>query len=375
MNILINASNLKVGGGVQVAQSIIGELSKYPEHYFIVVYSDALKSTSQKEANKGNIDIIQYNMPMSLVSAIKGRNTFLDNIVKERKIDAVLTIFGPSRWTPKVPHLCGFAISHLTIPESPFFSSLSYLNFLKLKCRLFIIELLFKRCSKSFWTENEYITKRLARIFKKSTVYTITNYYNQVFDNPNDCNYKKLEDFNGCTLLTVSSLYPHKNLGITIDIAKILNKRYSEFDFRFVITVTPNEFYEIPDNLRKHFLLIGKIDISECPSLYEQADIMFQPTLLECFSATYPEAMRMRIPIITTDLAFARGLCGNAAKYYNPLSAEEAADLIYELANDKSEVEKLINYGTEQLKRFDNYEERTCKLIHILENLKKDRIC
>lgn len=369
MNILVNTSNLKVGGGVQVAQSIIGELSKYSEHQFIVIYSDALEIAVSKEADKDNIETIKYNMPMSLISAIRGRNIFLDKIVIDKKIEAVLTVFGPSRWIPKVPHLCGFAIPHLTIPESPFFSSMSYLNFLKLKCRLFIIELLFKRCSKSFWTENEYITKRLARIFKKSTVYTVTNYYNQVFDNPNDCNYKKLEDFNGCTLLTVSSLYPHKNLGITIDIAKILNKKYSEFDFRFVITVTPNEFYEIPDNLRKHFLLIGKVDISECPSLYEQADIMFQPTLLECFSATYPEAMRMKIPIITTDLAFARGLCGNAAKYYNPLSAEEAADLIYELANDKSEVEKLINYGKEQLKRFDNYEERTCKLIHLLENL------
>lgn len=37
------------------------------------------------------------------------------------------------------------------------------------------------------------------------------------------------------------------------------------------------------------------------------------PSLLECFTATYPEAMRMERPIVTTDLAFAQGLCGEAA--------------------------------------------------------------
>ena len=67
------------------------------------------------------------------------------------------------------------------------------------------------------------------------------------------------------------------------------------------------------------------MDITECPSLYEQADVMFQPTLLECFSATYPEAMKMQRPIVTTDIEFAHGLCGPAAHYYSPLSAEDAA--------------------------------------------------
>lgn len=40
------------------------------------------------------------------------------------------------------------------------------------------------------------------------------------------------------------------------------------------------------------------------------------PTVLEVFSATYPEAMAL--PIVTSDLDFARDICDNA--YMNLLS-------------------------------------------------------
>lgn len=43
MNILINASNLKQGGGIQVAQSIIAQLERFPQHHFVVVVSDFVK--------------------------------------------------------------------------------------------------------------------------------------------------------------------------------------------------------------------------------------------------------------------------------------------------------------------------------------------
>ena len=114
---------------------------------------------------------------------------------------------------------------------------------------------------------------------------------------------------------------------------------------------------------------VGKTDVSECPHLYNQADIMFMPTLLECFSATYPEAMRMGVPIVTTDLEFARGLCGDAACYYSAIEAEAAAEAIYKVSCDKEYAKRLVDNGKEQLKSFDNYEQRTKKLVKILEDI------
>jgi glycosyltransferase involved in cell wall biosynthesis len=125
----------------------------------------------------------------------------------------------------------------------------------------------------------------------------------------------------------------------------------------------------VPDDVREHFIFLGKVEVNECPNLYEQADIMFMPTLMECFTATYPEAMRMGVPIITTDLDFARGLCGEAACYYDAVSPLAAAEAIYKVAKDKEYATNLVKNGKEQLKKFDNYEQRAEKIIKILEEI------
>ena len=151
-------------------------------------------------------------------------------------------------------------------------------------------------------------------------------------------------------------------------VAEYLEREYPNFNFRFILTCDKAPF-QLPEHLNRHFVFVGKVDVSECPNLYEQADIMFMPTLLECFTATYPEAMRMGVPIVTTDLEFARGLCEEAACYYSAIDAEAAADAIYKVATDKVYSSKLVANGKEQLKKFDNYEQRADKLIGILEEM------
>ena len=146
----------------------------------------------------------------------------------------------------------------------------------------------------------------------------------------------------------------------------LLRNKHPDFKVRFVLTFD-KECMTIPEEVKDCFLFIGKVDVSECPSLYQQSDIMFMPTLIECFTATYPEAMRMERPIVTTDLEFARGLCGDAACYYSAVDPEAAAEAIYKVATDKEYADQLVENGKEQLMKFDNYEQRAEKLIKILE--------
>lgn len=96
---------------------------------------------------------------------------------------------------------------------------------------------------------------------------------------------------------------------------------------------------------------------------------MVQPTLLECFTATYPEAMRMEVPIVTTDLDFAHGLCGDAALYYSPLSAADATQNILEVYHNAALRKKLVEAGHKQLEIFDNNEQRANKVIKLLEEI------
>jgi len=297
----------------------------------------------------------------------------LDQLVEDEKIGAVLTIFGPSKWKPCCPHLCGFARAQLLLTDSPYYQKRTF----KEKVLYKIWTRAFKLSSKCFYSENPYISSMLPNLLGKDIkVFSVTNYYNQVFDHHEDWKTFKLPKFDGTSLLTVSTFYPHKNLTIAIDIARVLKKKYSDFKFRFVYTIDENDFPTLDASIKEHFLFIGKVDITECPSLYQQADIAFQPTLMECFTATYPEAMRMRVPIVTTDLEFAHGLCGDAACYYDAINPEAAADAIYKVAKDVNYARILVEDGEKQLLKFDNYEQRAVKLIKILESLcLEDKVC
>ncbi len=369
MRILINASNLKLGGGVQVADSFCRDLRRFNHHHFVVVLSSAMYSTRTFLVQEKVADVFSYDIQDSLSTFLFGRDAFLDELVELNKIDVVLTIFGPSRWIPKCPHLSGFARSHLVIPESPFFAQKNWIQRFKNRIRNCLLTCSFRRSTRYFFTENLYISNRLEKLFIGSKVFTITNYYHQIFDHEDQWVKKELPAFHGTTMLTISAAYPHKNLPITLAIARIWKKQHPDFNFRFVLTVEASELPPIDEALQSHFVLLGKVSITECPALYQQCDIMFLPSLLECFSATYPEAMKMRCPIVTTDMEFAHGLCGDAALYYSPTSAEEAANTLYTLAKDEALQAKLMEAGTAQLSNFDNYNQRSEKLIHILELL------
>ena len=368
---LINASNLKAGGGLQVADSICVQLNRFNQHKFIVVLSSYFGLTKERIQQYENVEVIDYTIPNTFNTIVLGWDIFLNQIVENRRVEAVLTVFGPSRWIPKVRHLSGFALSQIVIPESPFFQRMNYFERLKWTVWRGVRRWSFKRSADCFWTENPFISRRLKKLLGKN-IYTVSNYYNQIFDSPDIWRKHPLPVFEGTTCLSVSSNYPHKNFGILLNVARLLVRDYPEFKFRFVLTFEEAQLV-VPEELKHHFLFIGKIDMLECPDLYRQSDIMFMPTLLECFTATYPEAMRMEVPIVTTDLEFARGLCGNAACYYSALDAQAASEAIYKVATDKEFAAQLLANGKEQLKKFDTYEQRANKLIGVMEEMVREK--
>lgn len=348
---------------MQVADSICRQLAHFRHHFFWVVLSSHFEATRQALEDMPNVKCIIYDLMNDWRTILTGRDAFLDGIVTNNHIDAVLTVFGPSRWRPRVPHLCGFARAQLLL-EDPLEKRKGCKEWLMYKVWTWA----FRRSSDTFYTENAYISTMLPNLLGGAKVYTVTNYYNQVFDHPEQWHQHPLPAFDGTTCLSISSFYPHKNFPILIDAAHVLRQQYPDFRFRFVLTFDDGLMH-VPEELKNHFLFIGKVDVSECPDLYRQSNIMVMPTLMECFTATYPEAMRMEVPIVTTDLEFARGLCADAACYYSAIDATACAKAIYKVATDKDYAHQLITKGKKQLQTYDNYEQRAEKLVRILEEI------
>lgn len=369
MKILINASNIGFGGASQVTSSICEGLKDISQHSFVVVLSSKVSQINERISKYPNVEVIEHSVSRSLWTKLSGRESFLDALVVSFHIDVVLSVFGPTWWVPKCPHLCGFALAHVVMPESPYFQRMDLRTRIKSSINNRIMRYFFQKSSRYYYTENEMISERLEKTLKDVKVYTVTNYYNQVFDHPERWKEHQLPLFSGKTFITLAAPYPHKNLEIAKDIVLYIKDKYPSFNFRFVFSIEEKDYPHLDESIRDHFCFVGRLDINECPSVYQLSDIVFQPTLLECFTAAYPEAMRMERPIVTTDLAFARGLCGDAAAYYSALSSEEAAECLYRVSTEQPYAEYLVQNGREQLKKFDNYSERVNKLISICESI------
>jgi len=369
MKILINCSNLKIGGGLQVADSFCRTLNSFPEHIFCVVLSSPLHATLEAVSTFPNVHGYEYSVSNKNVPDIlSGRDRFLDNCVKENKIQAVISVFGPIYWRPSCSHMVGFARAQMLSVSSPYRELLSPFEKFSEKVKNRFMKHLFLRSGDMFYSENAEVTRQVKELFHTDKVITSTNTFNQVFLHPESGNEFILPPFGGITLLTVSSSHLHKNLSIIPRVTEVLIRKYKDFNFRFVITVGINEIRGIAPETAGHIVCIGKVDVSQCPSLYRQCDIEFQPTLLECFTATYPEAMVSGCPIITTNLGFSRELCGDAAEYYDPLDAEAAADAIYRVATDEDLRNRLVEEGRRQLDIYDNYLSRAKKIIDYVVN-------
>ena len=133
---------------------------------------------------------------------------------------------------------------------------------------------------------------------------------------------------------------------------------------RFVLTVDEVLFTQkISDEVKECIINVGKVDIATCPYLYRETDALFLPTLLECFSANYPEAMMMERPILTSNLSFATEVCGDAALYFNPMDPNDICEKILMIVTSVSLRQKLIENGRKQLTSFDSSFERARKYI------------
>ena len=367
MHILINCSNLKTGGGLQVAHSFIHGLSAFSEHHYTIVLSAELNRLLNNQTSfPPNFRFYTYNVLSSLTNAIVGKNTFLNDLVHKSNITVVFSVFGPTYWKPNVRHICGYARPQYIDTQSPYFSQISLFEKIKWKLSAIVHLHAFRTQCDELFSENVYVSNALMRIFPNKKIYTVTNYYHQVFDQPNEWDISlKLPAFSGTTLLTVAVNYPHKNLKIIPKVISYLKKTKPDFRFRFVLTLDEGEL-SISEDVGECIVFVGKVNINQCPYLYEQSDFMFLPTLLETFSASYAEAMKMEKPILTSDLDFAHGLCGEAAVYFDPTSPEDIGEKIYFLANSVEKQKDLTEKGKRQLLCFDNYNNRTIKFLDII---------
>ena len=77
----------------------------------------------------------------------------------------------------------------------------------------------------------------------------------------------------------------------------------------------------------------------------------------------------MQVPIVTTDLGFARDVCQDAAVYFEPNNAVSAAKSILNVAADTELANGLINNGKQVLAALPTTGQQVETMLRLLEEM------
>ncbi len=365
--VIINASNLHSGGGVQVAVSFLTELSALINHYpykdvnFKIIVSTAVKNNLPIDVNFDCIrEINVFGFKVSRESK---------KILKE-KCDIFFTVFGPLYFKSKSRvELTGFAQPWIAYPDNLAYKKLNPVAFIKNKLTFYIKGVFFRKSNK-YIVEAEHVKNALvySSCYSEHDIYIVSNTVSSIYD---DTSKWKPVDFcktNNFTLGFIGRAYSHKNLNILKSVNETLIRKYN-ITCQFVFTLTEQEMIQCGLDREENFISVGPISVEQCPSFYTQIDALIFPSLLECFSATPVEAMKMETLVLASDLPFIRGVCGDAARYFDPMDEESIALAIFNATEEREHNKLLVKKGLTVVKALPSAKDRAQSYLNILLNL------
>ena len=363
--ILINASNLHNGGGVQVASSFINELPSVPNN-IIQNFDVIVSSEVDKNINQSTKSFFKNYK----VHNIFGLKNYKNNINLFDAYDLVFTIFGPCYHPIKGINLVGFAQPWIIYPNNECYNLLSILEKLKFKLKFFLQKKFFKK-SDFCIVELEHVKKRLIElnIFEDNQVAVVYNTVSNVYLSPGNWEKIKIKPSNKIKIGLISRDYFHKNTNILPKVKEILKNKYNQ-DVDFYVTFNREEWLNKSSSFQENIINVGPLKVNECPNFYEEMDAIIFPSLLECFSATPLEAMIMKKPLFASDRRFIKDVCLDFAYYFEPTDPESAAAVINDFIENKNinELDIKLKAAQTHAKNFSTARQRAVKYTQIIEN-------
>lgn len=368
--ILLNASNLHVGGGVQVATSVIGELTKVAH----LPPGLTIWASATVDANLRGLGLDLSNIPSYEVIDSKGFKLAFSSLSRRlNEFNAIFTVFGPLYAIGFTGvNITGFAQPWIIYPDNELVKSLRWFKRLSSKAKFILQSIMFSRAD-HLVVELDHVRRGLVEKLgiDKDRIHLVSNCLSntyvkpeswQIFSNP------KIE----CDLRLgfIGRNYLHKNTSIFCYIEAELRLTYG-INAKFVVTFTDAEWQACPAVFRQVSVNVGSLSVAQCPNFYKSLDAVVFPSLLECFSATPLETMAMEIPLFASDRPFNRDVCGDHAHYFDPMAPETAARAIANVFTNGGPNPAALRAAREHAINFSNPKERAEKYLALLMQCSK----
>ena len=336
--VLIDASTIRAGGGIQVSLSFLNDLIKLKKSNLFDLYlSKELFEACKREKIKiyKNFNLVRLrNLPYLF--------SIFYQILWYQKYDKVFNIFGPPYFLFKPKKIIsGFARTQFFFPniywKSPKYNSLVQI------IKKFIQIYFFKRVDEIV-TESKSVSLKFKRILKtKKKMHVVYNCLSKDFLNGTQkIKFLKKNNNQKLKLLYVGANYPHKNLEI---LGRIHHQFYKKTNQKilYLLTLSIEDFNKLPSIIKNNSHNFGIISQKKLKNLYKEANAVIFPSLAESFSISPIEALYCGKPLIASNRAFVREFCKNIPFYFDP-------------HNEKDLLSKLLHFYS--LKKNSKYKKR-----------------
>lgn len=116
------------------------------------------------------------------------------------------------------------------------------------------------------------------------------------------------------------------------------------------------------------FISVGYTPASSLGHLYRRADLFVFPSVSESFGHPLVEAMGNGAPVLASDIATHREVCGDAAVYFAPLEPQQLAEKAARLLRDNEMRAVLAGRGRERAGAF-SWDRHAAELHALMKNL------
>jgi len=364
MNILINLSTLKKGGGQNVALNFLESFSRIKENDHKIVFVVVNGSELDNFLKTRKYPFILYMPANPILRMIK--EVFTGGfLIKKYSIDVIYTYFGVGLYPRNIPQISGSADSNIYFPEIDFWSSYTGLSkMIKVLIDKYRIWGL-KRMTAIIYENKSMLIKGKELFGVKNSIFIKPsiniNYFYKDYYLPSNINQKSKKG------LFLCGWQKNKNYEIIPLIAAILKKM--DYDFHFIFTAPMDnstahlEFKQllIDYDVTERISIIGGVKKEEIQSLYKQIDVVFLLSKLESFSNNIIEAWHFKKPLIISDDLWAKSICMDAAVYVNRDDEKEISSSIIEILENKDLRELIISNGNNMIGTYPSIDERTEK--------------
>jgi glycosyltransferase involved in cell wall biosynthesis len=374
MRILINASNIRVAGGVTVVYNFLNELqNNYKQHDFLIIGTDAV---SYQQFCTSNIEVKTFSDKLSgWFFRIYVETFILRTTIEQWKPDVIFTM-GNLGLKTKLPQATLFMLPWAIYPEfNRVWQLLSFKERLIYRLRNILVGKRFKYASIVLPQTKVSETRLLSQYKYIKKINVVPMAYSKI-GLKSDFDFKLKKEAGKHYLLCLTKYYVHKNIEIILECAKIVKKQ--NLNIVFVITIETNQHENaqlLLDQIKsfeldKIIINIGSVKFESVPALFNNCDALFMPTLLESFSATYVDAMFFQKPIFTSNLDFAHEICSDAAIYFDPFNATDIINKIEKTLSNPIYISQLVKNGTTRINTFPDWSKVAGLYISELEMLK-----